>query len=336
MVSCVIGWPEAALRWVNPRPNARLWQEGDDLMAPMNHDLRVPLGGPREAPAPLERGWYPRVKSLNLAIHLILAGLGGGLLLWLGLWLYNPVGPGETPTAPALAKERGTVTRPLAGTDRLSPLMEEWLKLEPWSGRSINFHAGVPSLDRRLTPVSLVALWVALAGLLWVLPIRRRSARHIMGGLAILFLTGWLALDLRWQRQLASRLNETYERYGHLPVTERPGARTDARIAQAVDRTRQALPAQPTRLFILSRDPIGYVTQRTRYHFLPHRVYATDHLPSSGLIHEGDHILVMAQPEMARYDQEHGLLMNNKVAVAVELLGQVPGFGTLYRVTGGK
>ncbi len=169
-----------------------------------------------------------------------------------------------------------------------------------------------------------------------VLPIRRRSARQIMGGLAILFLTGCLALDLRWQRQLASRLVETYERNGHLPVTERPGARTNARIAQAVGRTRQALPAQPTRLFILSKDPSGYVTHRARYHFLPHRVFATDRLPSLGRIHGGDHLLVLAQPEMARYDQQQGLLINNKVAVPVEFLDQVPGFGTLYRVKGGK
>ncbi len=235
-----------------------------------------------------------------------------------------------------LAEERVTVTQPQAGADLASTLAGDWLKLESWSARSINFHAGVQSRNQRLTPVSLVALWVVLAILLWVLPIRRFSARHFMGGLAILFLTGWLALDLRWQRQLASRLIETYERYCHLPVTEQPGARPDARIALAVDRARQALPTQITRLFLLSRDPSGYVTQRTRYHFLPHRVYATDRLPSPGRIHEGDHILVLAHPEMARYDQKQGLLMNNQVAVPVEFLGQVPGFGTLYRVTGGK
>lgn len=276
------------------------------------------------------------VKYKNFAIHMILAGLGGGLLLWLGVWFFNQDGAGETSPAPALDKERTTITQPLAGADRLSPLMRDWLKLEPWSGRSINFHAGVPSPDQRLTPVSLVALWVALAGFLWVLPFHRRSARHIMGGLAILFLTGWLALDLRWQRQLASRLVETHERYGHLPVTERPGAGPDAQIAQAVNRARQTLLSQPTRLFILSKDPNGYVTQRTRYHFLPNRVYATDRLPPPRRFHEGDHILVMAQPGMARYDPLQGRLLNNKVAVAVEFLGQVPGLGTLYRVKGGK
>lgn len=107
------------------------------------------------------------MKHLWFAGHLILAGLGGGLLLWLGLWLYNPVGPGATSPGPALPAERGRVTQPLAVGDRLNTFMGDWLKLEPWSGRSINFHAGVPSLNQRLTPVSLVALWVALAGLLW-------------------------------------------------------------------------------------------------------------------------------------------------------------------------
>lgn len=282
------------------------------------------------------RDTITHMKHLNFAGHLILSALGGGLLLGMGLWLYHLGWPGATSPASALPEQRSGVTRPLVVEAPMRPMVEDWLKLEPWSGRSINFHAGIQSRNQRLTPVSLIALWVALSGMLWVLANHRRSARHIMGGLALLFLLGWLALDLRWQRQLASRLVETHARYGHLPITERPGAGPDAQIAQAVNRARQTLLSQPTRLLILSKDPNGYVTQRTRYHFLTNRVYATDRLPPPKRFHEGDHILVMAQPGMARYDPLQGRLLNNKAAVAVEFLGQIPDLGTLYRVKGGK
>lgn len=118
------------------------------------------------------------------------------------------------------------------------------------------------------------------------------------------------------------------------PATERPRARTDARIAQAVDQTRQArtayaiiYPEQGPERVCNPEDPLSFSATPGLCHGA---------LAILGRIHEGDHILVMAQPEMARYDPRQGLLMSNKVAVPVELLGQVPGFGILYRVTGGK
>lgn len=276
------------------------------------------------------------MNNLKFSAHLILAGLGGGLILLLGIWLGNQYGQEEPSTAPRLAEERVPVPQPTEFADLLNNLAGDWLKLEPWSGRSINFHAGAQPSNRLIAPVLLVAIWVGLACLLFVLLWRQHSARQLMVGLAILFLTGWLVLDIRWQRQLSSRLVETYERYGHLPITERHKAMPDARIASAVDQVRQALPEQPTRLVILGKDPNGYVTNRVRYHFLPNRVYATDRLPSPGRIHEGDHILVMAHPEMARFDQAQGLLINGNISLAVEFLGKVPGFGTLYRVSGGN
>jgi hypothetical protein len=278
----------------------------------------------------------PHVKHSKVTAQLILAGLGGALILWLGIWLNNQYWEGETSPAPALAEEGIAVHQPVDFANPLTILARDWMKLEPWSGRSINFHAGVQSPNRLLSPVLLVALWVALAGLLFALSSRRIAARQITGGMAILFLTGWLVLDMRWQWQLATRLVQTYERYGHLPITEREQAMPDARIALAVDRMRQALPEQPLRLIILSNDPSDYVTHRVRYHFLPNRVYATDRLPAPRHLHEGDSILVLTRTEAVHYDQRQGLLMGNQASIPVEYLGRVPGFGALYRVTGGN
>ena len=276
------------------------------------------------------------MNNLRFTGHLFFACLGGGLILWLGIWLNNQYGQGETFPAPALAEEGVSAPQPVDFADRLTIMARDWMKLEPWSGRSINFHAGVQSSNRLITPILLVALWVALASLLFALSSRRISGRQLTGGLAILFLTGWLVLDMRWQWQLATRLVQTYERYGHLPITERQKAMPDAGIAMAVDQIRQALPEQPLRLFILSHDPNNYVTHRVRYYFLPNRVYATDRLPAPRHLHEGDPILVMAGAVVVRYDQQQGLLMGNQASIPVEYLVRVPGFGTLYRVSKGN
>ncbi len=276
------------------------------------------------------------MNNLRFTGHLFIACLGGGLILGLGIWLNSQYGPGETFPAPALAEEMISAPQPVDFADRLTIMARDWMKLEPWSGRSINFHAGVQSSYRLITPVLLVALWVALASLLFALSSRRISARQLTGGLAILFLTGWLVLDMRWQWQLATRLVQTHERYGHLPFTERQEAMPDARIALAVERMRQALPEQPPRLIILSNNPSDYITQRVRYHFMPNRVYATDRLPAPRHLQEGDSVLVLARTKAVRYDSQQGLLMGKQTSIPVEYLGRVPGFGDLYRVSGGN
>ncbi len=276
------------------------------------------------------------MNKLRFTGHLIFAGLGGAMILWLGIWLNNQYGLGETSPAPALAEEGASVPQPVDFAARLTTLTRDWMKLEPWSGRSINFHAGVQSLNRLITPVLLVTLWVALASLLFVLSSRRIAARQLTGGVAILFLTGWMVLDIRWQWQLSTRLVQTYERYGHLPITERQKAMPDAWMTMALDRMRQALPKQPLRLIILSNDPSDYVTQRVRYHFLPNRVYATNRLPKPWHLHGGDSILVLARTEAVRYDSQQGLLMGNQASIPVAYLGRVPGFGALYRVMAGS
>ena len=147
----------------------------------------------------------------------------------------------------------------------LRSLAGDWTHQEPWTGRSINFHVGAAAKDRLLTPVLLVGLWVGLASLLLTVLNRFSLNRHLLGGLALLFLAGWLLLDLRWQWQLATRLRETYERYGRLTPNQRHGARPDARVVTALDHLRKALPEEPSRIFLLSKNPSDYLSLRVRY-----------------------------------------------------------------------
>lgn len=216
----------------------------------------------------------------------------------------------------------------------LRSLAGDWTHQEPWTGRSINFHVGAPTKDRLLTPVLLVGLWVVLGSLLLLVLNRFSLTNHFLGGLTLLFLAGWLLLDLRWQWQLAIRLEETYEGYGRLTPDQRPGALPDAQVVTALDQLRKALPEEPSRIFLLSKNPSDYLTLRVRYHLLPLRVFAADHLPTPEQVLAGDHILVLANPEVVRFDGTHKRLVDGEASLPVEPLGQVQGFGVLYRIPG--
>ncbi|MCC7279358.1 MAG: hypothetical protein IT487_13730 [Chromatiaceae bacterium] len=236
---------------------------------------------------------------------------------------------------PVLVKGLTLEGEPPTPLTALRSLAGDWTHQEPWTGRSINFHVGAATKDRLLTPVLLVGLWVGLGSLLLVFFDRLSSSRHLLGGLALLFLGGWLLLDLRWQWLLATRLEETYERYGHLTPDQRPSARPDAHVVTALDQLRKALPEEPSRIFLLSKNPSDYLTLRVRYHLLPLRVFASDHLPNPEQIQAGDHFLVLANPEVVRFDGTHKRLVDGEASLPVEPLSKVQGFGGLYRIPGG-
>lgn len=239
-------------------------------------------------------------------------------------------------TAPVLFKQMTFERAAPTPMNVLQSLAGDLTHREPWTGRSINFNVGAPSTGLLLTPTTLVALWLGLSSLFFVLLSRCSPYRDRLGGLAILFLSGWLLLDLRWEWQLATRLRETYDRYGHLTPEQRSRAMPDARIGMAVAQLHEFLPRQPGRIFILSKDPNGYAALRTRYHLLPYRVYTADRLPKQEQIQEGDQILVLANQNEIRYDVTKNQLFSRNASLSVEPVGKVPGFGDLYRLPGGN
>ena len=236
---------------------------------------------------------------------------------------------------PLLLKGLTLEREPPTPLTALRSLAGDWTYQESWTGRSINFHVGAAAKDRLLTPVLLVGLWVGLGSLLLLVLHRFSLTRHFLGGLALLFLAGWLLLDLRWQLQLATRLEETYERYGRLTPDQRPSARPDAQVVTALDQLRKALPDEPSRIFLLSKNPSDYLSLRVRYHLLPLRVFSSAHLPTPEQVQAGDHLLVLANPEVVRFDGTHQRLVDGEASLPVEPLSKVQGFGGLYRIPGG-
>lgn len=152
--------------------------------------------------------------------------------------------------------------------------------------------------------------------------------------LAVLVLVGWLLLDLRWQWNLAARLQDTSERFGQPGPGLAPLSQDEVPVLRALEQLRRHLPKEPARIFILTEDPRGFRANRLGYHLLPHRLHLglTD-LPAPAKVRPGDLLLVL-QPLTAtlRHEAPTRRLVGRRHGLAVEALAQIPEFGSLYRV----
>ncbi len=223
----------------------------------------------------------------------------------------------------------------LTPLEAIQDQIDDWIHQEPWSGRSINFHEG--TLARHwLTPITAIALWIALSGILYLyLRARRFPATKLplMTGLALLVLAGWFLLDLRWQWELATRLRDTFHHYVRQPEDDGHRQTPDERVLQAAQSIREALPPGPVRLLILSEDPQGYFSQRLRYHLLPHRSFGTNLLPEQQQVKAGDYIALLSHLGKIRYIAASRELVSATTTLAVEPLVKT-GSLSLFRVSG--
>ena len=215
----------------------------------------------------------------------------------------------------------------------LSHLAQDWIGKEPWSAHSINFHSG-SSPDHWLTPVSAMAIWISISAGLLVLGWRFSFPINLTSGLTFLFLAAWFMLDFRWQWEISSRLGETYERHTRLTERDYLRAMPDGKLFMMSNVIREALPSEPSRLFILSEDPNDYPSGRLRYHLLPHRVYGSDHLPEKNQVMVGDHLLLFSNLKKIYYDNNNRKLVGASNSLAVEPLLEIKGLSVLFRITG--
>jgi len=209
----------------------------------------------------------------------------------------------------------------------------EWRVFEDWSQRSINYASGAP-LDALFHPVLIIALWIGLSGVLYAIfcPPRRRPGA--LTPYAILFLLGWLLLDVRWQWELNQRLEQTVKRFAGKEMTDRRLADLDGEFYRFLLEVRQRLPEKPVRIFIVSNDPSGFFAGRARYHLSPHNGY-TGFEPPPNWKHEGSYILVLSPLSGMRYDrQEQALEWGESGRLPVEMQYSAP-MGALFRVREG-
>lgn len=209
----------------------------------------------------------------------------------------------------------------------------EWRAFEDWSQRSINYASGAP-LDALFPPVLIVALWIGFSGALYAV---LNSPRRRPGALlpyAALFLFGWFLLDLRWQWELAKRLDRTVEHFAGKEMTERRLADLDGEFYRFLLEVRRRLPEQPVRLFIVSNDPAGFLAGRARYHLLPHNGYmGFSQPPPPDQAREGNYVLILSPLPGVRYDRQGQALEWENGRLPAEMRYSAP-WGALFRVRG--
>jgi hypothetical protein len=213
----------------------------------------------------------------------------------------------------------------------------EWTESEDWSQRSINYTAGAP-LDALFPPVLVVALWLGFSAALHAAVSPPRRVAGTWMPYTVLFLIGWLVLDLRWQWDLGRRLEQTVERFAGKDETGRRLAAPDGDLYRFLLEIRQRLPDKPARLFIVSADPGGgtaYQASRARYHLLPHNSYiGLPQPPEPGVARGGDYVLILSPLAGVRYHRAEQRLEWENQQLPAEMLYSAPA-GALFRVLGG-
>jgi len=254
-----------------------------------------------------------------------------GRIAMMGLMVRGPL------AEPLLVQrlELRPVTRGSVGLWRWA--VGEWSELEDWSQRSINYIAGAP-LDALFYPVLVVALWVGLSVVLYILLAWPAPASRGWKPYAALFLLGWLVLDLRWQWDLSQRVQQTEARFAGKSGDEQRLAATDGDLYRFLLDVRRHLPETPVRIFIVSADPAEnttYEAGRARYHLLPHNGYAgLSRPPDARVAVENSYVLILSPVPGIRYDRNAQVLEWENGQLPVELRYVAPA-GALFRVRGG-
>ena len=221
----------------------------------------------------------------------------------------------------------------------LSQLWREWTVFEGWHGWSAHFIVG-GTRGGLFSPVPAVAAWVALSSILYTgVALWRRRYLGLLP-YAFFLLSGWLALDLRWQVDLWRQVALTEHTFAGKTWDEKRLAAPDGETYRFVRGLKSELPAAPARIFVVSADPAGtgpgnteYLRLRVQYHLLPHNVYSdADKPPSASHAEAGDFILILgSMPDISFDSQDNRMRWDGAAPLPVERVYQAP-MGTLYRV----
>lgn len=223
---------------------------------------------------------------------------------------------------------------PLTARSFWPTVLTQWATFRPWRQATINHLAVVPR--GLLFPiVPAVALWIVLVLLSYRL-LRRSRPRGDPGWILLVFLIGWVLLDLRWQADLMFKLDETRFVHAGKTVDEKYLAGPDAGLYQLSMVLRESLYDPGSRVFVLSQEPKEvrrYKRRRMHYFLLPANVYSRDELPPlPDRLRGGDLILALAPHEGLRFEPAQGELTwgdAHRVSVTPVYQGTA---GTAWRV----
>lgn len=212
----------------------------------------------------------------------------------------------------------------------LQRLWRQWTAFEGWRGYSE--HLIVGGAGELAGPTPVVALWLLLSALVYGLLGGLRRHRRRLAPFVVLLLAGWLVLDLRWQWDLGRQLERSIAELAGKSRVEQ--LRTyDNVMSDFIEEVRQALPAEPVRIFLLGGDRESYEYARVPYRLIPHNVYGFRARPPprralARFARPGDYLLVLLPVDDIRYRRIPGneaLLWDDEVLPVKVLLAERQG-----------
>lgn len=194
----------------------------------------------------------------------------------------------------------------LVAPSALGWLQELWANatsFEGFHGYSINFIHGGASIAWPLG-LPLIAVWIILAELLLIGWQWLNNKTWQFWPLALVFLTGWLLLDARWQLDLLRQYTLTQYQYaGQTAIGKRLNNPDSAlfRLALAIKAT---LPKSPQKILLIpsDTDSTRALLLRASYYLRPHNVYAADAMPlCQHQLSFGYYIVTLGESTAMRY-----------------------------------
>lgn len=183
---------------------------------------------------------------------------------------------------------------------RLRLMWDGWIGFERWTQKSINFLEGGKRDQTVRLPV-LILIWLLLTlGLNRFLGqfLGSRGSQKFLVTAAVIFMAGWMVLDLRWTANNIRQSYQTLQTNWSAGESERMGNGLDGGVYSYILQLKaDVLPSQPARILILGdAQAVEYFLQRAKYHLLPHSAYATRSIPGKLTTDQVDYVLFFGVP----------------------------------------
>ena len=213
----------------------------------------------------------------------------------------------------------------------LRSIISDWLEFEPWAQHSAHFIRGGASKSRWSLGI-LVAGWVFLSLLLYLVMMRIVGQPPDSKRIAAILLLGWMLLDARWLYNLLQQAQVSREVYAGKTLDQKYRAGIDAAYYNYFQRLiTRVLPEEPQILYVLDKNT-DYYRAKVPWLLAPHNVFNLDSYPRPEYALKGGYVLVLDKIPGLQLDPYSGALRwgpNN--LLPVEPVDQDP-LGMLYRI----
>lgn len=214
--------------------------------------------------------------------------------------------------------------RPATVATILGERLRDWMNPEVWTGISLfRVVGGRAGMDLPLPLLVLAA--IALATLIYLGLRRWRHWPFSVLTLAAIMMTGWLAVDLRWQWNLLANAATAWTAFAGKDLASKRMAGIDAELEKIAAEVRPLI-APNGRVVVLAQDPVA--AGRLAYMLLPAQVYydvRQSALPRPEQYKPGDLLLVHRRSGIRYSPERKELLWDDTARLRAELVYARPG-----------